>query len=131
MVSVDSALNPQRTQVVEEWPFVHWSVQLCCLAQSVGFVRTIGEGAGEGCVRSLHVVEVHRFLRPREGGGGLSRRSRSRCQNGEGVGLGFLLGGRNPSSRYMALGHGLFPRATSSPRKIFDGVEAACCLEGV
>ncbi len=53
MVCVDSAMNPQRTHVVEDGPSAHWSVQLCCLAQSEGFARLIREEACEGC---LHVV---------------------------------------------------------------------------
>ncbi len=99
MVFVDIAMNPQRTQVVEDWPSAHWSAQLCCLAHSEGFARSVGEVVGEGCLISLQVVEVQRFLRPGGGGGGLFRRARSLCQNGEGFGLGTLLLGRNPSSR--------------------------------
>ncbi len=88
MVFVDQAMNPQRTQVVEDVPSAHWSAQLCCLAHSEGLTRSMGEVAGEDCAMSLHVVEVHRFRRPGGGGGGLFRRSRSRCQMEKGLASG-------------------------------------------
>jgi hypothetical protein len=61
MVFVDSAINPQRTQVVEDVPSAHWSAQLCCLADLERLARSMGEVAGEDGAISLHVVEVPRF----------------------------------------------------------------------
>ncbi len=69
--------------VQDRWP----RGSVCQDAQEMSdmcFLRTSGGVAGEGCAISLHVVEVHRFLRPGEDGGGLFRRLRSRYQSGEG-----------------------------------------------
>ncbi len=70
--------EPAKDAFCRGWAFAHLSAQLCCLAHSEGLAKSIEEVADEGCARSLHVEEVHRFLRPGEGGGGLFRRSRSR-----------------------------------------------------
>ncbi len=54
MVSVNSAMKPQREQVAEDGPVIHWSVQLCCLAQSEGVGEVVGESR---CISHLRTLK--------------------------------------------------------------------------